>query len=52
MSCEKLSKKYRQDSIRAAKQLCYGENIIAKIMNAQSDSEISNILHDARLPQA
>ena len=49
---KKLSKKYQKDSIRVAKQLGYGKNIITKIMNAQSDSEIGNILHDARLAQA
>ena len=34
--------------IRIAKQLCYSENVINKIKNATSESEITRILHTAR----
>ena len=40
--------KARYDAIRIAKQLCYSENVIEKIKNATSESEITRILHTAR----
>ena len=40
--------KVRYDAIRIAKQLCYSENVIEKIKNATSESEITRILHTAR----
>lgn len=36
------------NAIRIAKQLCYNENVIEKIKNATSESEITRILRTAR----
>ena len=38
----------KYNAIRIAKQLCYSENVINKIKNATSESEITLILHTAR----
>ena len=38
----------KYNAIRIAKQLCYSENVINKIKNATSESEITRILHTAR----
>lgn len=36
------------NAIRIAKQLCYSENVINKIKNATTESEITRILRTAR----
>ena len=36
------------NAIRIAKQLCYSENVINKIKNATSESEITRIMRTAR----
>ena len=38
----------KYNAIRRAKQLCYSENVINKIKNATTESEITRILHTAR----
>ena len=38
----------KYNAIRIATQLCYSENVINKIKNATSESEITRILHTAR----
>ncbi len=38
----------KYNAIRIAKQLCYSENVINKIKNATSESEITRILRTAR----
>ena len=38
----------KYNAIRIAKQLCYSENVINKIKNATTESEITRILHTAR----
>lgn len=38
----------KYNAIRIAKQLCYSENVIEKIKNATTESEITRILHTAR----
>lgn len=40
--------KAKYDAIRIAKQLCYKEDVIARIKAAKTESEITRILHDAR----
>ena len=38
----------KYNAIRIAKQLCYSENVINKIKNATTESEMTRILHTAR----
>ena len=38
----------KYNAIRIATQLCYSENVINKIKNATSESEITQILRTAR----
>lgn len=38
----------KYNAVRIAKQLCYSENIIEKIRNATTESEITRILRTAR----
>lgn len=38
----------KYNAIRIAKQLCYSENVINKIKNATTESEITRILRTAR----
>lgn len=38
----------KYNAIRIAKQLCYSENVINKIKNATSESEVTRILRTAR----
>ena len=40
--------KSQHDAIRIAKQLCYKADIIARIENAKTESEITQILRSAR----
>lgn len=40
--------KSQHDAIRIAKQLCYKADIIARIENAKTESEITRILKSAR----
>ena len=44
----KTMSKSQRDAIRIAKQLCYKADIIARIENAKTESEITQILHSAR----
>lgn len=38
----------KYNAVRIAKQLCYSENVINKIKNATTESEITRILRTAR----
>ncbi len=38
----------RKEAAQTAKDLCYGEKIITRIWNAESEAKITNILIDAR----
>lgn len=38
----------KYNAVRIAKQLCYSENVINKIKNATTESEIIRILRTAR----
>lgn len=38
----------KYNAVRIAKQLCYSENVIEKIKNATTESEITRILRTAR----
>ncbi len=38
----------KYNAVRIAKQFCYSENIIEKIRNATTESEITRILRTAR----
>ena len=40
--------KMNYDAVRIAKQLCYGVDVLQKLENAKSESEITRILHTAR----
>lgn len=40
--------KEKNDAIRIAKQLCYKAEIISRIQNAKSESEITRLLKTAR----
>ena len=40
--------KVQYDAIRIAKQLCYKDDVIMRIKNAKSETEITRILHSAR----
>jgi len=40
---------YRREALKAAKDLFYGQAIIAEIRKAKSDDEISRIMAKARL---
>ena len=40
--------KLKYDAVRIAKQLCYKAEIISRIQNAKSESEITRILKTAR----
>ena len=39
---------YKDRAIKAAKELCYGSEVIAKLKEARTDTEIENIMYDAR----
>lgn len=39
---------YKEEAIKAAKELMYGPEIIKKIYDAENDKEIERIMHDAR----
>lgn len=39
---------YKRNAIQAAKDLCYGEKVIAQLKNAKTESEISTIMCKAR----
>lgn len=39
---------YRKEAIKAAQELCYDYRIIIMIQNAETEEEITRILHDAR----
>ena len=43
-----LSSRYKKESLEAARDLCYGREIINKIREAKSDNEISRIMKSAR----
>lgn len=43
-----MADNYKQQAIRAAKDLCYGEEVIRRIKNAKSDVEIERIMATAR----
>lgn len=45
---ENSLKAERRHAITAARQLCYGKDVIARLEKANSTAEISNIMHDAR----
>lgn len=40
---------YRKESLEIAQQLCYSKKVIEMIEEAETDEEITNIMHDARL---
>lgn len=39
---------YKEKAITAAKELCYGPDVIAKLEKAVTDQQIENIMYDAR----
>lgn len=41
-------KTYRQEALKAAKELLYGPKVISEILNAKSDTEIECIMNTAR----
>lgn len=41
-------KSYKQDALKAAKELLYGPKVISEIQNAKSDAEIERIMTIAR----
>lgn len=41
-------KTYRQEALKAAKELFYGPKVISEIQNAKSDTEIERIMNTAR----
>lgn len=41
-------KRYKRDTMRIAKQLFYLDSTISAIKNAQSESEITRIMYNAR----
>ena len=43
-----LSNQYKKEALEAARDLCYGREIINKIREAKSDNEISRIMKSAR----
>ena len=42
-------KSYKKQAITAAKELCYGEDVVKQIVRANSNTEIDRILKSARL---
>ena len=44
----KNGESYKEKAITAAKELCYGSEVIAKLEEAETDAEIENIMYDAR----
>lgn len=46
---EKTNRSYRKEALGIAKDCYYGPKVMQAILDAKSDAEISNILHDARL---
>lgn len=48
MNDEALTQKERKDYISMAKELCYSDNIIKRLMRAKTHSQASNIMHDGR----
>lgn len=41
-------KSYRQEALKAAKDLLYGPEVIVDIRNAKTDAEIEHIMNTAR----
>ena len=41
-------KKYKKDALRAAKDLCYPEEVLDRIRNATRQIDIEHIMYDAR----
>jgi hypothetical protein len=39
---------YKRHAIKAARELCYGENTIEKLHNAKTEIEILEIMSEAR----
>lgn len=39
---------YKYDCIKTAKELCYNEDVIKMIQEAESDAEVSRIMTNAR----
>lgn len=39
---------YRRGALKAAKELCYGDEVIRRIKNAKTSDEISRIMRTAR----
>lgn len=39
---------YKRSAIRAAKDLCYPQNIISRLQSATTESEIARIMRTAR----
>lgn len=44
----KNGESYKEKAITAARELCYGSEVIAKLEEAETDAQIENIIHDAR----
>jgi len=47
----RLGVNYKRSAIRAAKELCYGKEVIDKLKKATSDNEITRIMLSARNDQ-
>jgi hypothetical protein len=43
-----LEASHKRSAIRAAKELCYGKEVIDKLKKATSDNEITRIMYSAR----
>jgi hypothetical protein len=43
-----LGVNYKRSAIRAAKELCYGKEVIDKLKKASSDDEITRIMLSSR----
>ena len=44
----RLDDNYRKQAMTAAKDLCYGNEVIEKIKAAENDAEIERIMNNAR----
>ena len=41
-------REYKRKALKAARELCYGDEVIKRIKNAKTDVEISRIMTSAR----
>lgn len=42
-------RQYRKEALKAARDLCYGEEVQRRIKNAKTSAEISRIMKSARM---